>query len=90
VRHGLVAGSLPLHDSGERRKLARLDETQQLLAGHIGVRPVRHRGGRVSGGLKAQVMVALWMRMSVGSGMQAKRKKKMRKQSPESVPDVQF
>jgi hypothetical protein len=33
-------------------------------------------------------MVALWMRMSVGSGMQAKRKKKMRKQSPEPVPDV--
>jgi hypothetical protein len=38
----------------------------QLLAGHIGPRPVRHRGGGVSGGLVAQEVVALRMRKSKG------------------------
>jgi hypothetical protein len=40
VRHGLVAGNPPLHGSSERRKLARLDKMEDLLAGHIGARPV--------------------------------------------------
>jgi hypothetical protein len=53
ARHRLVAGDLPLHGSGEWRKLARLDETEELLAGHVGACPVRHRGGGVSGGLEA-------------------------------------
>jgi hypothetical protein len=28
ARHGFVTGNPPLHDSGEQRKLARLDETE--------------------------------------------------------------
>jgi hypothetical protein len=63
---------------------------QQLLAGHIGAHPVRHHGGGVSGGLKAQEVVALRMRRSAGSGMRAQRKKIMGKQSPELVPDAWF
>jgi hypothetical protein len=51
ARHGLVAGNLPLHGDGERRKLAGIDETKQLLAGHVGARLVRHRGSGVSSGL---------------------------------------
>jgi hypothetical protein len=53
ARHGLVTGDLPLHGGGERRKLARLDETEELLARHVGARPVRHHGGGVSSRLKA-------------------------------------
>jgi hypothetical protein len=34
--HRLVPGHLSLHGCGEWRELARLDETKQLLAGHIG------------------------------------------------------
>jgi hypothetical protein len=71
ARHGFVTGNPPLHDSGEQRKLARLDETEELLTGHIGAHPVRHRGGGVSGGLGAQEAVALRMRKSAESGMQA-------------------
>jgi hypothetical protein len=89
ARHGLVAGHPPLHGGGERRKLVRLDETKQLLTGHIGVRRVRHRGGGVSGGLKAQEVVALRMQKSTGSGVRA-RKKIIGKQSPELVPDMRF
>jgi hypothetical protein len=60
-RHGLVTGNPPLHGGGERRKLACLDETEELLAGHVGARPVRHHGGGVSGGLGVQETVALRM-----------------------------
>jgi hypothetical protein len=35
-------------------------------------------------------MVVLRMRRSTGSGMQAQKKKKMGKQSPEPVPDARF
>jgi hypothetical protein len=49
--------------------LAHLDETKELLAGHVGARPVRHRGNEVSGGLEAQEKVALRMRESPESGM---------------------
>jgi hypothetical protein len=67
VQHGLVTGDLPLHGSGEWRELARHNETKQLLAGHIGPRPVQHCGGGVSGGLEAQEEAVLRMRKSVGS-----------------------
>jgi hypothetical protein len=69
ARHGLVTGNLPLHGGGERRKLAHLDEMQQLLAGHVGARQVQHRGGGISGGLEVQEVTALRMRRSAGSRM---------------------
>jgi hypothetical protein len=72
AQHRLVARHPPLFDAGERQKLARLDETEELLAGHIGTRPVRHRGGGVSGGLGAQGAVALRMQKSTESGMRAR------------------
>jgi hypothetical protein len=46
TRHRLDSGA-------EWGKLTSLDEVKQLLVGHIGPRPVRHRGGKVSGGLVA-------------------------------------
>jgi hypothetical protein len=61
-----------LHWGGEWGKLALLNETEELLAGHVGVRPVRHRGGGVSGGLEAQEAVALRRRMSAESRMRAR------------------
>jgi hypothetical protein len=69
--------------------MACLDETKQLLAGHVGARPVRHRGGGVSSGLEAQEVMALRTRKSAGSGTRA-RKKMMGKQSPEPVLDARF
>jgi hypothetical protein len=90
ARHGLVTGNFPLHGGGERRKLARLNVVQLLLTGHIGARPVRHRGGGVSGKLEAQEVVALRMQKSKESGMRARRKKIMGKQSLEPVPDAWF
>jgi hypothetical protein len=59
ARHRLVARLPPLHGGGERRKLARPDETKQLLARHVGAPLVRHRGGGVSSGLEAQEVMAL-------------------------------
>jgi hypothetical protein len=70
-RHGLIAGNLPLHDGCERRMLARLDETEELLVGNVGACQVRHRSSGVSGGLGAQEAVALRMRNSSESGMRA-------------------
>jgi hypothetical protein len=35
ARHGLVAGDPPLDDVSEWRKPARLDKTEQLLAGSL-------------------------------------------------------
>jgi hypothetical protein len=49
AQHGLITRDLPLHGGGERRKLARLEETKELLMEHVGAHLVRHRGGRVSG-----------------------------------------
>jgi hypothetical protein len=69
AQHGLIAGHPPLHGGGERRKPARLDETGELLTGHVGVRPVRHHDSKGSGGLKTQELVVLRMRRSTGSGM---------------------
>jgi hypothetical protein len=51
----------PLDGGGERRKLACLDETEELLTRNIGARPVRHRSSGVLGGLEAQEAVALRM-----------------------------
>jgi hypothetical protein len=45
--HGLVTGNPPLDGVGERRKLARLDKMEELLAGNIGARPVRHHDSKV-------------------------------------------
>jgi hypothetical protein len=72
ARHGLVAGNPPLHGGCEQRKLARLDEMEELLVRHVGARPVRHRGGGVSGGFGAQEAVVLRMRKSTESGMRAR------------------
>jgi hypothetical protein len=71
-RHGRIVGNLPLHGSVEQRKLARLNEMEELLVGHVGARPVRHRGGGVSSGLEAQEAVALRMRKSAESGMRVR------------------
>jgi hypothetical protein len=71
ARHGLVAGDLPLHGGGEWRKLAHLDETEELLVGHVRARLVRHHGDGVSGGLGAQKAAALQMQESTESGMRA-------------------
>jgi hypothetical protein len=62
VRHGLVAGDLPLDGGGEWRKLSLLDKMEELLAGNVGTRPVRHRDSGVLGGLEAQRAVVLLMR----------------------------
>jgi hypothetical protein len=53
VRHGLISGDDPLDDVSEGRKLARLDQTEELLVGNIGARLVRHHNSEVSGGLEA-------------------------------------
>jgi hypothetical protein len=90
AQHGFVSRNTPLHGGGERRKLASLDETEELLAGHLGVRPVQHRDSGVSGGLGAQEVVALWMQKSTESGMRAREEEVNGKQSPEPVPDTQF
>jgi glycerate kinase len=82
ARHGLVARYLPLHSGGEWRKLARLDETEELFAGHIGTRLVRHRGCGVSGGLGAQEAATLQMQESTESGMRAREEEGNGKQSP--------
>jgi hypothetical protein len=72
ARHVLIAENLPLDGGGEWRKLAHLDETEELLTGNVGVCPDRHHDGEVSGGLEAQEVVALRMRKSSESGMQAR------------------
>jgi hypothetical protein len=90
ARHGLIAGNPPLHGGGERRKLTRLDKTEEVLTGHVGARPVRHRGGGVSGGMEAQEEEALRTRKSTESGKRARRKKIMGKQSLEPALDARF
>jgi hypothetical protein len=90
VLHGLVARHPSLNGGGEWRKLARLNETEELLAGHVGVHPVRHRSSGVSGGLEAQEEKALQMRRSAGSGTRARRKNIMGKKSLEPIPDAWF
>jgi hypothetical protein len=40
ARHGLVTEDLPLDGGGERRKLSRLDKTEELLMGNVGARLV--------------------------------------------------
>jgi hypothetical protein len=52
ARHGLVGGDDPLDGVGEGRKLARLDQTEELLMGDIGACPIRHHNDEVLGELK--------------------------------------
>jgi hypothetical protein len=59
--HGLVIGNPPLNSVGEWRKLARLDKMEELLAGNIGARPIRHHDSKVLGWLEAQAVVLLRM-----------------------------
>jgi hypothetical protein len=71
--------------------LARLDKTEELLAGNIGAHPVRHRGSKVLGGLEAQAVALLQMRkISKRRGQCERKKKKMGRQSPKSAPDVRL
>jgi hypothetical protein len=60
-RHRLITGNPPLHGVGERRELAHLDKTKELLTGDIRARPIRHHGSEVLGGLEAQAAVLLRM-----------------------------
>jgi hypothetical protein len=62
AQHGLVVGNPPLDNIGEWRKLARLDQTKELLVGDVGARPVRHHGGEVLGEPEAQAaaMLRMW------------------------------
>jgi hypothetical protein len=62
--HGLIGRDDPFDDLGKGRQLAHLDKTKELLTGDVGVRPVRHRDGEVSGELETQVAVTLWIRMN--------------------------
>jgi hypothetical protein len=62
ARHRLVAGNPPLDSVGEWRKLARLDKMEELLAGDVGARSIRHHGSEVLGGLGAQAEALLRMR----------------------------
>jgi hypothetical protein len=39
-RHGLIDGDNPFNGFGEGRQLARLNETEELLAGDVRARPV--------------------------------------------------
>jgi hypothetical protein len=61
ARHGLVGGDDPLDGVGEGRKLARLDQTEELLMGDIGACPIRHHNDEVLGELEAQAVAVLWM-----------------------------
>jgi hypothetical protein len=90
ARHGLVTGDLPLNGGSEWRKLPRLDKTEELLAGNVGARPVRHRDDGILGGLEVQE------RWHCGCGINRRvegnreRKKMMGRQSPEPAPDARF
>jgi hypothetical protein len=64
---------------GERRKLARLDETEELLAGNVEVCPVQHHNDGVLGGLEAQEAVVLRIRKSSESGMRAREEEMLEK-----------
>jgi hypothetical protein len=90
VRHGLVAGDLPLDGGGERRKLAHLDEMEELLARNVGACPVRHRGSGAPGGLEAQEQQRYRRGRTRRAGSKRERKKMMGNQSLEPAPDVQF
>jgi hypothetical protein len=72
ARHGLITRDLPLDGGSERRKLARLDEVEELLTRNIGACPVRHHSSGVSDGLEAQEAVAFWMRKNWESRVRAR------------------
>jgi hypothetical protein len=75
ARHGLLPGNLPLLGAGERRELPGLDEAAQHRAGHIGPRPVRHGGSKLSNETTAQAVMVQRAQGSERSGMQRQGKK---------------
>jgi hypothetical protein len=80
--HGLI---------GEGRQLASLNETKELLAGDIGVCPVRHHDSEVSGELETQAAAAMWMQKNSELIWQAREREKVdEKQSPEPALDARF
>jgi hypothetical protein len=60
--HRLVGGNDPLDGIGEGRKLAHLDQTEELLVGDIGARPVGNHDSEVLGELEAHTAAVLRMR----------------------------
>jgi hypothetical protein len=89
--HGLVGRGDPLDSIGEGRKLARLDQTEELLVRDVGARLVQHHGGEVLGELEAQAAAVLWMRMNLERKGKCERKKKqMGRQSPEPTLGAPF
>jgi hypothetical protein len=78
AQHGLVGGDDPLDSVSEGRKLVHLDQTEELLVGDIGARPVRHHDSEVLGELEAQAAVVLWMWMN------SKRKRQVREEEEAS------
>jgi hypothetical protein len=69
VQHGLLPGHLPLHGGSEWRELPGLDKAAKHIAGHVGPRPVRHGGGKISNELATQVVAVLRVQGSKGSKM---------------------
>jgi hypothetical protein len=88
--HGLVAGNPPLDSVGEWRKLARLDKTEELPAGNIGARPIRHRGSKVLVGWKHKQRCCCRCRRARSAEGECERKKKMGRKSPKLAPDKRF
>jgi hypothetical protein len=62
ARHGLIGENDPLDGIGEGRKLAHLDQMEELLVGDIGARPVGHHDSEVLGELEAHTTAVLRMR----------------------------
>jgi hypothetical protein len=62
ARHRLIAENPPPDGVGEWRKLDRLDKTEELPAGDIGARPIRHNDSEVLSRLEAQAAALLRMR----------------------------
>jgi hypothetical protein len=89
--HGLISEDDPLDGLGERRQLARVNETKELLAGNVGARPVRHHDDEVSGEPETQAVAVMWMRKNSELKGQARgRKEADGKQSPEPALDARF
>jgi hypothetical protein len=71
--------------------MARLNETNELLAGDVGARPVRHCDDEALGELEVRATTALWMRKNSELKGQARgRKEADGKQSPEPALDARF
>jgi hypothetical protein len=89
--HGLIDRDDPLDRLGKGRQLARLNETEELLAGDVGARQVRHHDGEVSSKLETQEAEAMWMRKNSELKGQVREKKEADgKQCPEPALDARF